>query len=161
MFEPGFQLSINWNGNTYFKSSCDFPAIEKDKDLIFICSSNSNIGTEEVLQKLLKHYKCGIPRFRCDEERKKIYLRIGGARFDSTTYEVVDECLKNKKLPAEEEMIDYGCMQSVGLNGFQNRAFHRSGLTRKDRCPPVTFGGIVKKRPDLYQGHVNRYPYVV
>lgn len=101
-------LSINWNGITYFKSSCDFQSIEKAKDLIFICSSHSNVGTDEVLNKLKNIYKCGIPRFSLDETTNRIYLRVGGARYDSTTYEVLEECELSGKIPAEEEMIDYG-----------------------------------------------------
>lgn len=114
-------LSINWNGNTYFKSSCDFQTIEKDKDLIFICSSNSNVGTGEVLGKLPQNYNCGIPKFRLDTEKDRMYLRIGGARYDSTTYDVVEECSISGKLPAEEEMIDYGIILKATNPWDKNR----------------------------------------
>jgi len=101
-------LSINWKGKTHFKSSSDFKAMDKHKDLVFICSSFSNPATKDVLESLEKYYNRDIPQFHCDKDLNKVYLRIGGARFDSESYEAVEECIANGKLPAEGEINDYG-----------------------------------------------------
>jgi hypothetical protein len=103
-------LKIQWNGNIQLCNSKEFGKEERKRDLIFICSPLSNDGTKEVLAELSKKYRCGIPQFKYDEEKKQCYLRVSGGRYDSSTYDVVKECIKAGTRPEEAEMYDHAVL---------------------------------------------------
>ncbi len=104
-------LKLKWNGLCAFKNSEDFlKNIENKKnDIVFICSPFSNPGCNEALIELEKK-EGGLPKFLIDDVTKRNYIRFHGNKYESTSYDVIEECIKNGSSPENAEMLDYAAI---------------------------------------------------